>query len=149
MDTFITIVFVALVGSGVWLLYEARGLIRLGLASYRWPNTEGTVIDSHDDSFTLPGIDSTGVGVRPVEYKETVHDYVYEVSGRLYRCNTYAFGGWAENATAAYAIGTKVTVYYDPERPGIAVLCRGLQISAVFGIVPLVAALLGLYFKLK
>src|SRR5262245_28209544 len=135
MSAINVIVFFALLGFGVWLLYGARDLIRLGLASYKWPSTEGTVIDSRDDSFTIAGIDRTSTGVVPVEYKETVHDYVYEVAGDVYRCSTYCFGGWAENATAAYAIGTKVSVYYDPKHPEVAVLRRGLQFGAVFGVV--------------
>jgi hypothetical protein len=120
---------------GVWLL------------SYKWPSTEGTVVDSRDTSFTICGIGGTSGSSLdvPVEYKETVHDYVYEVTDRMYRCSTYCFGGWAENATAAYAIDTKVRVYCDPKRPEVAVLRRGLQFGAIFGLVPIGAAFLWLY----
>ncbi len=149
MSAISIIVFVALLGFGAWLLYGAKDLIRLGLASYMWPSTEGTVIDSRDNSFTIAGLDRTGTGVVPVEYKETVHDYLYNVDGQTYRCSTYCFGGWAENATAAYAIGTKVTVYYDPKHPEVAVLRRGLQLSAVFGLVPIGAAFLWLFLSLR
>jgi len=127
MSVLAIIVFAALLGFGIRLLYGARDLIRLGLSSYKWPSTEGTIIDSRDDSFTTPGIDHTGTGVVPVEYKDTVHDYVYEVAGQMYRCSTHSFGGWADRAGAAYLIGTKVPVYYDPNRPEVAVLRRGLS----------------------
>jgi hypothetical protein len=83
MSAYAIIVFVALLGFGAWLLYGARDLIGLGLSSYKWPSTEGTIVDSRDDSFTIAGIDRTSTGVVPVEYKETVHDYVYEVAGRI------------------------------------------------------------------
>ncbi len=136
------VVILALVACGVWLLYSARELIRLGLSSYRWQETQGTIVDSHDDSFTIAGIDRTSTGIVPVEYKETAHVYAYAVGGQTYRCDTYCFGGWAERAGAAYLIGTKVPVYYDPERPEVAVLKRGLQFSAVFGLVPIGAAIL-------
>ena len=149
MSAFAIIVFVALLGFGAWLLYGARGLIRLGLSSYKWQKTEGTIIDSRDDSFTIAGIDRTSTGVVPVEYKETVHDYIYEVAGQMYRCSTYCFGGWAERAEAAYFIGTKVSVYYDPKRPEVAVLRRGLQPGAVFGLVPIGAAFLWLFLSLR
>jgi hypothetical protein len=149
MSAFAIIVFVALLGFGAWLLYGARDLVRLGLSSYKWPTAEGTIVDSRDNSFTIAGIDWTGTGVVPVEYKETVHDYVYEVAGHMYRCSTYCFGGWAENATAAYAIGTKVSVYYDPKHPEVAVLRRGLQFGAVFGVVPIGAAFVWLFLSLR
>ncbi len=136
------VIIVALVGCGVWLLYTARDLIRLGLATYRWAETEGTIVDSQDDSFTIAGIDCTSTGVVPVEYKETEHVYEYAIGGRTYRCSTYCFGGWAERAGAAYLIGTKVPVYYDPEHPDVAVLKRGLQFGAVFGLIPISAAIL-------
>jgi hypothetical protein len=149
MSAFSIIVFVGLLGFGAWLLYGARDFIRLGLASYRWPSTEGTVIDSRDNSFTILGIDRTSTGIVPVEYKETAHDYVYEVAGKMYRRSTFCFGGWAENATAAYAIGTKVPVYYDPEHPEVAVLRRGLQFGAIFGVVPIGAAFLWLFLSVR
>lgn len=148
MSAFAIIVFVALLGIGAWLLYGTRDLIRLGLSSYTWQRTEGTIIDSRDDSFTIAGIDRTSTGVVPVEYKETVHDYIYEVAGQMYRCSTYCFGAWAERAGAAYLIGTKVPVYYDPKRPEVAVLRRGLRFGAVFGLVPIGAAFLWLFLSL-
>ena len=151
MSAFTVIVFAGLLGWGIWLIYGARDLIRLGMASYRWSSTEGTVIDSRDASFTISGVGGTSgesYGV-PVEYKETVHEYVYEVAGQVYRCSTYCFGGWVENATAAYAIGTKVTVHYDPKHPEVAVLRPGVQVGAVFGIVPIGAAFLWLFLSLR
>lgn len=125
---------VVLISFGAWLLYSSRDLIRLGLASYKWPKTEGTIIDSRDDSFIIDGIDRNQ-GVGPVKYKETVHDYVYEVAGTMYKGKTYCFGGHAENAGAAYLIGTKVPVYYDPKNPESAVLRPGLQLSVLVGLV--------------
>lgn len=149
MNVVTVIVFLALFGFGIWLLYGARDLIRLGLSSYRWASTEGTIVDSHDDSFTISGIGGTsGSSVDvPVEYKETAHIYEYQVDGRLYRCSTYCFGGWAERAGAAFLIGTKVRVYYDPAHPEVAVLRRGVQAGAVFGIVPIGAAFLWLFLS--
>jgi len=141
------IIILGLAGFGAWVLYDARDLIRLGLSSYRWARTEGMIVDSHDDSFTIPGINQTNTGVVPVEYKETAHIYEYQVDGRTYRCGTYCFGGWSERAQAAYLIGAKVPVYYDPEHPEVAVLRRGLQPGAVFGIVPLAGAALLLYLS--
>ncbi len=151
MSAITTIVFVALLGFGAWLLYGARDLIRLGFASYKWSKTEGTIMDSRDASFTISGVggssgESYGVAV---QYKETAHDYVYEVAGQIYRCSTYCFGGHAENATAAYAIGAKVTVHYDPKHPEVAVLRRGIQFGAVFGLVPIGVAFLWLFRSLK
>jgi hypothetical protein len=67
----------------------------------------------------------------------------------MYRCSTFCFGGWAERATAAYLIGTKVSVYYDPKRPEVAVLRRGVQFGAVFGVVRIGAAFLWLFLSLR
>jgi hypothetical protein len=141
-------VLVALAGSGVWLLYQTRDLIRLGLSSYKWPSTEGTIVDSHDNSFTIAGVDQTSTGIVPVEYKETAHIYEYCVDGRTYSGSNYCFGAWADSAMAAYLIGTKVPVYYDPRCPEVAVLRRGLQLGAVVGVLPIAAAFLGLLLSL-
>ena len=106
------------------------------------------IIASRDSSFAIAGIDWTSTGVVPVEFKEIVHDYVYEVGGRMYRCSTFCFGEWAEKATAAYLIGAKVPVHYDPKHPEVAVLRRGLQFGAIFGVVPIAAAFLWLFLSL-
>lgn len=140
------VIFLGLVGCGVWLLYITRDLIQLGLSSYWWAQAEGIIVDSHDDSFAIAGVDRSSTGIAPVQYKETAHVYEYLVDGRTYRCSTYCFGGWAERAGAAYLIGTKVPVYYDPKRPERAVLKRGLQFGAVFGLVPISVGILWALF---
>lgn len=145
MNAVLIITFLGLLGFGAWLLYGARELIRLGLSSYRWVKVEGTIIDTHDDSFTIPGVTQNLTGVGPVEYKETAYYYEYLVNGRTYRCDTFCFGGWSEKAEASYLIGTKVPVYYDPNHPEMAVLRQGLQFGAVFGILPIAGAFLLIY----
>ncbi len=145
MSAFAIIVFLGLEGFGVWLLYTARGLVRLGLASYRWARTEGAIVDSSDASFYTDGLDNTGTGIVPVQYKETAHTYEYQVDGRTYRSSTFCFGGHAAMAAAAYLIGTRVSVYYNPQRPEVAVLRRGVQFGAVFGVVPIGAGLIWLF----
>ena len=139
MGALAIIVFLGLESLGVWLLYSARHLVRLGLASYKWASTEGMIVDSSDASFYTDGLDNTGTGIVPVQYQETAHTYEYQVNGRTYRSSTFCFGGHAEMATAAYLVGTRVPVYYDPKRPEVAVLRRGVQLGAVFGIVPIAA----------
>ncbi|HLX94650.1 MAG TPA: DUF3592 domain-containing protein [Verrucomicrobiae bacterium] len=142
-------VFIGLVVCGFWLLYTTRDLILLGLSSYKWLKTEGTIIDSQDNSFTIEGINRTSTGVVPVEYKETAHLYEYVVGGRTYRSSTFCFGGWADNTGAAYLIGTKVSVYYDPRHPEVAVLKRGLQPGALFGLIPIGAAVYWAYLVFR
>jgi hypothetical protein len=82
------ILIVVLLGWGAWLFYDARDLIRLGVSSCWWPRTEGTIIDSRDNSFTIPGLDNTGSGIVPVRYEERVHEYMCEVGGGQYQCST-------------------------------------------------------------
>jgi len=48
-----TIISGALVGCGLWMLYLSRNLIRLGLSSYRWVMTQGTIVDSHHRNTAL------------------------------------------------------------------------------------------------
>jgi hypothetical protein len=126
----IMILFAAL---GGWVLYGSRHLIRQAFTSYKWSTTEGTIVDSSDDSFTTAGIDRTSTGIVPVTYHETAHVYEFQVDGRTYRSSTYCFGAHSERAGAAFLIGSKVKVYYDPRDPQSAVLKRGLQPSMLLG----------------
>src|SRR5438045_9129056 len=105
--------FAAMIGLillGVWVLYGQRDLIRQAVASYKWRATDGSIMDSADDTFTAPGIDSTGTGVVPVSYQETTHVYEYQVEGRTYQSSTYCFGAHVERAEAVVLIGRKVRV---------------------------------------
>lgn len=145
MNVLCVVGFVAFFAFGVWLLYLERDLIRLGLASYKWASTEGTIISSHDDSFTIAGIDRTGTGIGPVRYDQMAYTYVYQVNGHTYQCSTFCFGGWSKKMSAAFLPGTKVPVYFDPEHPEVAVLRPGLQFGAIFGVVPIGAAFLWLF----
>jgi hypothetical protein len=130
------IIIAAFAGFGVWLLYANPELIRLGLLSYRWATTEGTIVDSIDNSFVSAGI-TRNFGIGPVQNNETTHVFEYVVDGRPYRSSAFCFGNYLDIAGAAYLIGTKVPVYYDPKHPEMAVLKRGIQIGAIMGIVPL------------
>jgi hypothetical protein len=131
------LIIAAFAGCGVWLLYMTRGLIRLGLSSYKWGVVEGTIVDSFDDSFDTPGVNNTMTGVVPVVNKEVAHVFEYVVDGRAYRSNTYCFGCHLDKADAAYLIGTKVPVYYNPKHPEVAVLKRGVQFGTVIGLFPI------------
>jgi hypothetical protein len=135
------VIFLAFAGTGIWLLYSERELLRLGFASYRWKRTDGTIIDYSDDSFTIPGIvNITGVGV--VRYQETAYTYQYVVDRHHYHSKTYCFGGWAEKAEALYHKHEQIQVYYDPKHPEIAVLRRGVQIGPLLGLFPIGGAIL-------
>ena len=135
---------------GFWVLWTSRDLIRQALASYRWLNTEGVIVDSSDDSFSTPGLNRTDSGIVDVTYKETAHVFEYRVDGQTYRSSTYCFGAHAENAEAAFHVGSSVKVYYDPRDPKSAVLKRGLQPSMFLGPALLAGALyiaFDLYFR--
>jgi len=117
---------------GLWVLYSERSLIRQAISSYRWLTTDGVIVDYTDASFTTAGIDRN-FGISPVTYKETKYAYEYKVNEHIYRSSTYCFGAHVEQARAAFLIGTKVRVYYDPKDPQNAVIKRGIQLSMFLG----------------
>ena len=131
------------------MLFSSRELIRLGLASCKWPSTQGMIVDATDESFTTDGVDRW-TSVSSVSYNERTHVYQYQVDGRMYQSNTYCFGGHVDRAGAAYHIGTGVIVFYDPDNPERAVLKRGMQFGAIVGILPLTGgSVLALHFLLS
>ena len=77
--------------------------------------------------------------------------YRYEIDGREHRSNRYRFmggssGGYEAKAEAAARIpeGAEVTCWVDPEDPYEAVIERGFSTDYLFGLVPLLFALVGL-----
>jgi len=124
---------------------------RLARASLRWPTAAGTI--------TAAGVIEEIIQEKESEDRtrlKTVHRYqvdlryAYKVAQRDY-VGTAANWGWtaiyglrelAEKAAAQYRQGQPVTVYYDPDRPGNAVLeldsragsLAPLVFAAVFGV---------------
>ncbi len=97
-----------------------------GLATERWPSTDGVVT-----STTVTSHQGGGRYNRRT-YWSPVIEYRYDVNDVRYSCRRLSFyrvshetRGAAEEVTSYFPIGGKVKVYYDPGRPGEAVLQRG------------------------
>jgi hypothetical protein len=107
----------------------------LALAIFVW-----SVYSEHRDrpSLQWPGASGTVEHSEEVAYQTTRHTghrvditYAYNVNGRRYAGHTIALWNedWDNKDTgefvAAHPVHSAVNVYYDPERPGNAVLIRG------------------------
>jgi hypothetical protein len=118
--------------------------------SQAWPGTQGRVIESRVESHTSTDSD----GHHNTDYKAIVR-YTYSVMGQEYSANRVAFGARSSNRNAAsevvnrYPLDQQVTVYYDPDKPGQAVLERvsgSGMLQIVIGILLIFA---GIYFAFK
>ena len=65
--------------------------------------------------------------------------YTYEVAGQRFTSERYAFQAmrssdsqWARDAVAQHPVGANVTIFYDPQRPHLSVIRRGLDGSDIF-----------------
>ena len=126
--------------------------VHYGHASLAWPTCTGTVTDSEVHRSRRSGGRSGGVDTfRP---KIT---YSYTVAGQQYTGNRYAIGDpassgirEAQKIVGEHPVGSEVTVYYSPSRPGTSVLVPGVQplarnlciFGAVFSAIPLVVLLM-------
>jgi len=147
---------VAIIGALLSVIAYVRGL-RLARASARWPTAAGTITnssvieelvedDSKDDKSTIRKIHRYQIDLR----------YAYKVNKRDY-VGTSVNSGWTpiyglrEQAEAAASQYKSVTVYYDPDRPGNAVLepdnRQGSAAPLVFGAISAVGggAMLALF----
>jgi hypothetical protein len=119
---------------------------RLAGASARWPTAAGIVTnssvieeqieeDTNNDKSTVRKIQRYQVDLR-YAYKVNKRDYV-GTSATLGWTPMYGLREQAETAVSKYRPGAPVTVYYDPDRPGNAVLepdnKQGSAAPLVFG----------------
>jgi hypothetical protein len=106
---------------------------RLANASLRWPTAAGTVThcDIVEEIIEDKRDDDDKSAVRRVHHRYQVDlRYAYKIGKRDFvgtetNCNgatIYGLREVAEKAAAPYRTGQNVTVYYDPEQPGNAVL---------------------------
>ncbi len=135
--------------AGVLLAGYLVYLRRLASRSADWPSTEGEVIRSKPQSFSTAYFTSHDARIT----------YRYWVDGRKYVSSgvtpeSLGFGSRreAQEVVDRFPPGSKVAVYYDPKRPGRAVLLPGKREhgSTPMGLLLLVAFVLimGLYFLL-
>jgi hypothetical protein len=122
---------VALLGAVLSVAAFVRGR-RLASASARWPTAAGIVTTSGviEEQFEDKRDDDKSVMRKKISRYQVDLRYAYRVGKRDF-VGTAAGWGWtgifglrelAEKAAACYPQGQPVTVYYDPEQPGNAVL---------------------------
>ena len=112
-----------------------------------WPTATGTVTRSQ--------VEKTPVGAK-TRYDAHI-EYDYTVEGRTYRSarvrvrGTSSKNGWDINGLAArYPTQARVTVYYDPDRPGDSYLEAGADFfTYVVVVVPALTALLFGYATIR
>ncbi len=117
----------------IGLLVSGWGGLELqrALESRHWPSTTGIVTGATIDE----------VVHRKREGPETTYhpkiQYQYAVFGQVYRADRIVFGGSpggsrraAQKMVDRYPEGLAVTVYYDPNKPSVAVVKAGYRLTA-------------------
>lgn len=127
-----TLPIIVLMG-GVFCVAEYVRTRRLASASLRWPTAAGRITHSDviEEIVEDKGSDDDKSRTSKFQHRYQVDlRYAYEVGKRDFIGTEVNWGGTmisglrevAEEAAAKYRPGQNVTVYYDPERPGHAVL---------------------------
>jgi Protein of unknown function (DUF3592) len=126
--TIVPFVLIA-VGLLIWAL-RGRGKAK---GAQNWPYAMGTVLHANVEARRS----SNGRGGTSTSYYPVVV-YEYEVLGHRYHSSKlnfaaigYGMSSMAEAKAAPYLPGNRVTVYYDPNEPGNAVLERNAPGSSV------------------
>lgn len=109
-----------------------------GFAQNSWVGIPGTIIQARMEAPTTPG--------KPTR---KVFAYEYQVDGKTYSADRYSFenvGGARSVGIQRYDPGDRVTVYYNPQNPSVAVLEKKkpgffVLVVLVFGIAFLLASI--------
>ena len=109
---------------GLFAAYKIADELPQALASPAWPTVEGTVTNSK-------------VRRRPGKRRLRLR-YEYDVKDQTYESHKIAFMGRVFSGTATerrkrYPSGAKVTVYYNPDDPSVAVLEPGVRVVGFLG----------------
>lgn len=109
-------------------------------AASQWPETTGKVVVSMSETRSVKTFDDNRSGGRGEEQRNFAKIvYEYQVSGQKMRASRVSIGEdlgnfEVEETIARYPVGKIVTVFYNPRRPGEAVLERDLP-KGMFGCV--------------
>jgi len=143
----LSILGLALLGSGAWLIWRAR---KLGAASLSWPTATGTIKSSEVKTYDADGIEKYIAKVA----------YDYTIAGKAFTGDCLRFGAYAGSRQRAqqdvdkYRPGMRVDVRYAPEEPqtstlepgtagispaGLALAAGGAAILVLTGVVAIFA----------
>ena len=127
------ILTMAMFAAGIFLLAWGGYEMKRAYESRSWPNTQGTVISSYIDKRSHRDSNKR----TSIVYTPKIQ-YQYQVEGKHYTCKRIAFGGEsggkrskAKKVVDRYPSGKKVTVYYNPQDPKVAVLKAGFSWGAI------------------
>jgi hypothetical protein len=124
-----------LAGAGVFtLLYMARAVTR-ARRSVMWPRVEAVVVRSEVVTSTVTNDAGGSVGRSSTTCDPEV-SFEYEIAGQRYRSHRIIFVDINYSSEAAratvdrYPVGRRVTAFYDPRNPKVAVLEAGMAGNA-------------------
>ncbi|HUX97523.1 MAG TPA: DUF3137 domain-containing protein [Bacteroidales bacterium] len=157
-----------LVPFALFLIFSSIDLYK-AVVSNSWPTANGIVISSRVDTtiytqtVKTPSNNRNGSSSRSVRTKTVtsaiyaaVITYKYQVEGIEYQSSNYTSSReegelvWVNDLVSKYPANTDVTVYYNPKKPGDAVIAPGIQHGEmVMTIFPLVITLLLSFLLLK
>ena len=108
------------IGFSIW----GYGVMKIARASLEWPTTRALIVRSQIKSTSASG--ETG-------YQRSADiTYRYTVNGKAYTSNKIIAGDYSSNSGSRaqkiirqYGAGSYVEAYYNPDRPGEAVLIPG------------------------
>jgi hypothetical protein len=129
----------ALILVGLYMLQKAVYDIREVISSRNWPSIPGVVVKHHDDI-------STGNARTHRAF------YTYTIGGQTYDGNVYFIGSRMTSNNEVdeffkrYAVGTTVTVFYNPKKVEESLLVREQDTNWFFLIFSLVVLAAGIWF---
>jgi len=126
----------ALGGLGVYLIIHSQRSKQKAAQSHTWPMVKGLISETRISTQELN---------ETLRYEPVVR-YTYEVDGKIYEGRQITFGSGvdfgsrqkADEFLADYPVDAEVNVYYNPEKPGEAVLqqvASKTTVGLVIGIV--------------
>jgi hypothetical protein len=129
----------ALVLVGSYMLRKAVYDIRMVFSSRHWPLVPGVVVKHHDDS-------STGTARTHRAF------YTYTLGGRTYDGNVYFISGRMTGGNelsdfySRYAVGSPVTVFYNPAKVKESLVEREQDANWFFLVFSLIVLAAGIWF---
>ncbi|GEM_PF-2528902 len=114
-------------GFGVLLLRAGWSDLKRAWASRRWPTVEGLVEKVSEETHRMRGEGRASQGIQyQVKYCYSVADDLYHGRWESLISSSHRLGGCPFKAESV------VSVYYDPEKPGISRLYRGVKAKGLF-----------------
>ena len=139
--TFVTVISLVVVGAGFAVIVSALNRWRLARRAARWPQVDGVVLESKVERTVTPLEEGDRPSAQHLPTFRPAIRYRYQVGEQTFEGLRWSLlelessdESAAKSAVETHPVGTKLTVFYQPDLPSNSIINQAISKTYVAGV---------------